>query len=289
MPKRDLWEKIVTSRTLAELSAEEERFFYRLLVVCDDHGLCDGDPGVLRARCFARMLDDVTEAAVRQWRDRLAQVGLLEVYAVEGEPYLRVKTWSTYQRRRDSKAKYPPPSHSENGDNSPQLAANGRSRDQRPGLRLPVKPVAVNPEAGGALPQDAVNGHAGSAPSAASSLESGHDQILDVPAPLAGFHAVLVGTPGYAPSPAFFEQVTERYGSLDLRQEALKMQSWLADPARNRRHRSATTKFILGWLERDESEAPNGPPPHANGTSKAPSKPPSTAPVSYLDVSEDAT
>lgn len=279
MPKRDLWEKIVTSRTLAELSAEEERFFYRLLVVCDDHGLCDGDPGVLRARCFARMLDDVTEAAVRQWRDRLAQVGLLEVYAVDGDDYLRVKTWSTYQRRRDSKPKFPPPSQSINGDNAPQLAANGRSRDQRPVPRLPVKPAPDIPEAGGASPHDAANGHAGSAPS--SSLESGHDQIPDVPAPLAGFHAVLVGTQGYAPSPAFFEQVTERYGSLDLRQEALKMQSWLADPAHNRRHRSATTKFILGWLEREAADGSSGARPRANGASAAPLTS-SAAPVSFI-------
>lgn len=38
MPNRILKESITTSETLDSLSAEEERLFYRLLVICDDYG-----------------------------------------------------------------------------------------------------------------------------------------------------------------------------------------------------------------------------------------------------------
>ena len=71
-----------------------------------------------------------------------------------------------------------------------------------------------------------------------------------MPAALAGFHEVLSGVQGYQPSAAFLRQVAERYGALDLTEEALKMASWLADPARNRGKRSATTRFVLNWLRK---------------------------------------
>lgn len=75
-----------------------------------------------------------------------------------------------------------------------------------------------------------------------------------VPAALAGFHEVLSGVQGYQPSAAFLRQVAERYGALDLTEEALKMASWLADPARNRGKRSATTRFVLNWLKKSLEE-----------------------------------
>lgn len=87
------------------------------------------------------------------------------------------------------------------------------------------------------------------APSLFSADQTPSDDLV-VPAPLTGFHAVMIGTQDYDPSPAFFEQVAERYVALDLREEALKMADWLADPAQNRRQRRATTRFILGWLRK---------------------------------------
>lgn len=134
MPTRMLWEKVCTSRTLAELTAEEERFFFRLMVKCDDHGRYQADPSILRGHLFARMLDDISAEAVRHWRDRLAEVGLLTVYEVDGEEYLAVTTWPAYQRRRDSKSKYPPPGQTTNVSESPQDAAESGSRVVKTGF-----------------------------------------------------------------------------------------------------------------------------------------------------------
>jgi len=116
MPNRILYEKVCVSASLAQLGAEEERFFYRLLVVCDDFGRFDARPAVLRGRCFPLMLDRVGEADVAGWLTGLQVAGLLVVYAVDGLPFLQVHTFGSYQRLRAKRSKFPGP---------PTLTANG--------------------------------------------------------------------------------------------------------------------------------------------------------------------
>lgn len=107
MPNRILHERICVSETIAELTAEEERFFYRLMVQCDDYGRFDGRPAVLRARCFALQLDTVTDEDVARWMSRLEQVGLAVTYVVDGRAFLRVTTWKRYQQTRAKRSKFP--------------------------------------------------------------------------------------------------------------------------------------------------------------------------------------
>jgi hypothetical protein len=109
VPNRILYEKVCVSETLAMLSGDEERFFYRLLVQCDDYGRFDARPLVLRARCFALQLDSVTDADVTAWLAALERVGLVLLYAHEGRPYLEISTWATYQQTRAKRSKYPDP------------------------------------------------------------------------------------------------------------------------------------------------------------------------------------
>jgi hypothetical protein len=256
MPTRLLYEKITVSVTLAELTAEEERLFYRLLVKCDDHGRFHAHPAILLGQCLSLQASSITAEQVRAWRDRLEEAGLIRLYVVEGREYLVVLTWGAYQRQRASSSKYP----------DPPFRCQSRA-DARETQQMPPVPGTRGPEAGTRGPEPGTLREpplaAAAPPTATSTIDVGHDELSDVPAPLTGFHSVLIGTHGYAPSPAFFEQVTDRYGSLDLREEALKMRAWLADPEQNRRHRSATENFILGWLKRELSSAPV---PHRNGT-----------------------
>ena len=49
MPNRIIKESICTSDTIDQLSPEEEIFFYRLIVNCDDYGRMDARPQILRA------------------------------------------------------------------------------------------------------------------------------------------------------------------------------------------------------------------------------------------------
>ena len=109
MPNRILKESICTSETIDSLTAEEERFFYRLLVQCDDYGRMDGRPQVIRAKCFPLKVDEITNQQVTSWLQSLVRVDLIRMYEVDGRPYLQVTTWERHQQVRAKKSRYPQP------------------------------------------------------------------------------------------------------------------------------------------------------------------------------------
>lgn len=110
MPNRILKESIVTSDTINELSPEEEVFFYRLLVVCDDYGRMDARPSILRAKCYPLRIDSVKEEDIKTWLNKLVKVGLIKLYiGSDGKQYLQVVTWDKHQQVRAKKSKYPEP------------------------------------------------------------------------------------------------------------------------------------------------------------------------------------
>lgn len=109
MPNRILKESICTSDTIAQLTPEEEVFFYRLIVVCDDYGRMDARPAILRARCFPLKIDEITENMITSWLKKLVDVGLIELYIVDDKPYLQITTWEKHQQVRAKNSKYPSP------------------------------------------------------------------------------------------------------------------------------------------------------------------------------------
>lgn len=138
MPTRYLKESITTSDTLAGLSAEGERFFYRLLVKVDDFGVYDARLAVLRAHCFSVMLDLVSEQDIARWLNELEQVGLARVYTVDGRPYVQILTMTKHNKPRADNSKYPsPPDAAGNGgqmqavaDNCMQVPESADKREQ---------------------------------------------------------------------------------------------------------------------------------------------------------------
>lgn len=263
MPTRLLYEKTCVSETLAEVSAEEERMFFRLVTKADDHGRYYARPEVLLGNLFPLQAGRITASQVQDWRDRLEEVGLIAVYSVEGREYLVITTWSTYQRQRANKSKFPDPpfrghSHAD--------ACNGGQMPPVPGTRYPV---SGGRNAGAGVRGPGADAHAREAaapPPALPADEQTQDGGFAVPDLVAGFHGVMLGTQGYRPSPAFLAQVAERYGSLDLTQEALTMADWLADDDRNRRSKRPTAKFILGWLDRSLEDRSATAVPDGRGT-----------------------
>lgn len=117
MPNRILKDSICTSESIEAIGSWEiEVFWYRLLVQCDDYGRMDARPAILRARCYPLAMDRVSEADVTAWLQNLEAVGLIDIYIVDGKPYLRVSTWEKHQQVRAKHSKYPPP---------PALDSNG--------------------------------------------------------------------------------------------------------------------------------------------------------------------
>jgi DnaD/phage-associated family protein len=113
MPNRILKETICTSENMDVLSAEAERFFYRLMVQCDDFGRMDARLPVLRARCYPLKLDTVNDAHIREWLNELIAADLIRLYTVSGRPYLYFVTWEKHQQIRAKKSKFPAPQSSE--------------------------------------------------------------------------------------------------------------------------------------------------------------------------------
>lgn len=109
MPTRYLKESICTSESLAQLSAEAERFWYRICVQCDDFGRMDARLPVLRAHCFTMMQDRASDANLERWLTELQQVGQIRRYVVAGRPYLEVITFTEHNAPRATKSKWPAP------------------------------------------------------------------------------------------------------------------------------------------------------------------------------------
>lgn len=108
MPNRILKESIKTSVQVDALSWFEEVVFYRLIVTADDYGCLDGRIILLKNELFPTK-DNVTKKAIEDAIAKLASVGLLCRYTVNGTPYLCFPTWEGHQRIRNKRRKYPAP------------------------------------------------------------------------------------------------------------------------------------------------------------------------------------
>lgn len=108
MPDRIIRESICTSETLNRLSDFEERFWHRLIVNCDDFGRFYANPAILRGKLFP-LSDGKTKKDMSDALNKLASVGLVELYTVDGKPFLHVAKWSKYQRTRAKVSKFPAP------------------------------------------------------------------------------------------------------------------------------------------------------------------------------------
>jgi len=112
VPNRIIKESICTSDTIDKLLPEEEIFFYRLIVNCDDYGRMDARPQILRAKCFPLRLDQVDDSKIINWLHRLVNVGLVQLYKIEEREYIQVVTWNNHQQIRAKKSKFPAPDDS---------------------------------------------------------------------------------------------------------------------------------------------------------------------------------
>ena len=112
MPNRILKESITTSCEIDSLTPEVERFFYRLIVVCDDFGRMSARPSILRAKCFPLKLDKVKDKDITKWLQSLVDNGLIIIYsASDGKTYLQMATWEKHQQKRAKHSKYPAPAN----------------------------------------------------------------------------------------------------------------------------------------------------------------------------------
>ncbi len=133
MPNRIIKESICTSDTIAQLSPEEERLFYRLIVNCEDYGRMEARPEIIRAKCFPLLVDKITVKDIENWLSKLVEVGLIEIYENHNKRYLQYLTWGDHQQIRASKPKYPGPDE----DDSIQISFDINCNQENKKTNLP--------------------------------------------------------------------------------------------------------------------------------------------------------
>jgi hypothetical protein len=108
VPNRILREGILTSPRIAKLGWAEEVFYRRLHSVVDDFGRYFADVGLLRAACYPRQLNKVSDSDIGKWLTALVEAALVRVYpAQDGERYLELLDFRQQVRAKESK--YPNP------------------------------------------------------------------------------------------------------------------------------------------------------------------------------------
>ena len=107
MPNRILKESICTSEQIEALNPFEETLFYRLIVNADDYGRFDGRPAIIRGRLFP--LKNLRDKQIEDALHTLSSEELVEVYTVDGKPFVRLTGWERHQNVRAKKPRYPSP------------------------------------------------------------------------------------------------------------------------------------------------------------------------------------
>ncbi len=92
MSNRVIKEQVIESESLAAVSAEAERLYWRVVVMADDWGWLAADPVALRPRALPRLVEKVTLTQFEGWIDELlaGDHPLAELWVFRGKPFLRL-------------------------------------------------------------------------------------------------------------------------------------------------------------------------------------------------------
>lgn len=92
MPGRYIREGYLDSARIDALSADADRFYFRLLLVVDDAGRFDARASFLATSCWP-IRRDKRPSDVSEWLSDCAANELLVLYEFDGRPYLQVTRW----------------------------------------------------------------------------------------------------------------------------------------------------------------------------------------------------
>lgn len=227
MPDRIIKESICTSETLNQLTDFEERFWHRLTVNCDDYGRFDARPAILKGRLFP-LMDGKTQKNMMDALNKLASVGLIELYKVDGRPFLHVVTWDKYQRIRAKRSKFPPP--------------DGTCRQMPSNVPVIQSESESNPNPNAECSAEAASG---STPAILLPLNDKTD---------------------YAVSEEQCQEWAGLYPAVDVIQQLREMRGWLLSNPTRRKTRRGIQGFITRWLAQEQDKGGVTSPRKSKGT-----------------------
>lgn len=108
MPNRIIKESICYSEDINNLTPEEEVFFYRLMVNCDDFGRCDARTQILKARLYP-LKEKMKSDDIKRYLKKLSDMKMIILYCHDNITYLQLTKWERHQQVRAKWSKYPAP------------------------------------------------------------------------------------------------------------------------------------------------------------------------------------
>lgn len=112
MPNRIIKETIRTSKNVNSLSDFQFRLWVYLITYVDDFGRGSADVELLKSFVFPRRRG-VTEKQIADALREMANMGIVNLYEVDGEPFLYFPKWSEHQRIQTKKSRFPAPEENE--------------------------------------------------------------------------------------------------------------------------------------------------------------------------------
>lgn len=220
MPNRIIKESICTSDSIESLSDFHEAFFYRLIVNCDDYGRMDARPAILKARLYP-LRDRVSLKDIQKALKSLSEVGCIELYEVNGKPYLFLPSWEKHQQIRAKRSKFPEP------DNSCIQLISDDSK-------CPRNPIQSESQ---------------------SESESECVALCAEPETVTAPPAIFLPLNDGTDYPVSQEQCHEwagLYPAVDVIQQLRNMRGWLDGNPTKRKTKRGIVRFITGWLAREQ-------------------------------------
>lgn len=137
MPNRIIKESICTSEDINSLSPQEEVFFYRLMVNCDDFGRLDARTPILKAKLYP-LKENMKSCDIERYLLKLSEIKptpLIFLYENEGIKYLQMVKWDKHQQIRAKRSKYPA-----HNDQNSTMISNDINCNQLP-TYVPENPI----------------------------------------------------------------------------------------------------------------------------------------------------
>ncbi len=148
MAYRAIQDDVAYSGSLAALSAEAERLYWRMLAHSDPWGRIEGSAYKLKAKCLP-LVENVTSEAVNSWLDELVAVNRVYVYEHNGKFFAQLVDFDEKQPldwiRKRGASRYPDPGEipakAKDGEGRPmpEKAGDGRSTPENSRIEVEVE------------------------------------------------------------------------------------------------------------------------------------------------------
>lgn len=108
MPNRIIKESIHTSERVNAMTDFQFRLWVFLITYVDDFGRGDARPAVIKGSCFP-LRERTNTKEIINGLNALAELGCIQLYEVDGKPYLCFPHWEEHQVIRNKKSRFPAP------------------------------------------------------------------------------------------------------------------------------------------------------------------------------------